>query len=304
MNRVPRAEVPCPVCGGERHTERYPDELGDVLPPVDYSFSPLSSRTYRIVSCDACGMLFTNPMPDLKGRYEETEDAIYTESSPQRLRTARHQAKRLARHMPGGRLLDLGCATGLFLDAAAERFEVEGIELSRWAGDIAARRHVIHRAPLSELGFREWYDAVTLWGVIEHLNDPAAELKAVHDALRPGGVCAIYTGDIDAWLPRLLGKRWWWFMGMHLLYFSRRTLERLCRRVGFDILGTENHRLYMQVFSLANSLNRYRVGRIVSPVLRLPGLRDVMLPLTLSGEMVMFVRKPSPGPDRVDPAGT
>ncbi len=135
------------------------------------------------------------------------------------------------------------------------------------------------------------YELVTLWGVIEHFEDPRTELEAVRNALVPGGIAAIYTGDVDAWLPKLLGKKWWWYQGMHLFYFSRRTLTDMLAGVGMEVVEHRTHRLYFQLFSLANSLNRYAVGRLISPLLNLPGLRSLMLPLQVSGEMLLIARR-------------
>lgn len=290
--RIVKHDVPCNVCGSHNLAEIYADELGDTPPPVDYNFSQETRKTFRIVRCSDCGLVFTNPMPQLSDAYTETVDHVYLESSAQRERAAEFAVNVLARYKDGGRLLDVGCNAGLFLNAAAKRFQVEGVELSSWSADIASRQHKVYCQPISALGLKGQYDVITMWGVIEHLEDPRRELKALFEALKPEGIAAFYTGDLDAWLPRLLGKKWWWYQGMHLFYFSRRTLTKLIESIGFQVVEYRTHRLYFQLFSLAKSLNRYWVGRLVSPVLNLSILRNIMVPLQISGEMLLIVRKP------------
>jgi SAM-dependent methyltransferase len=290
---IPKRQVPCNLCGSERFAILYPDELGDVAPSVDYNFSPQTRKTFQIVRCDSCGLIFTNPMPSLESVYEETRDETYLRSRAQRLRTAEHVVEQIRRFRPDGTLLDIGCATGILLDAASRHFAVEGIELSRWAREEAARRHKVYDQPLGALKLDKQYDVVTLMGVIEHFEDPTREILAINRALRPGGLFVLYTGDADAWLPRLLGKKWWWYQGMHLFYFSRRTCSALLDKCGFDTHLVATHRTYFQLFSLAVSLRRYWIGTALEPVMRLPGLRNVMIPLQLSGEMLMFAQKRS-----------
>lgn len=284
--------VSCNQCGGSRFKALYADELGDEHPTVDYDFRPDTRKTFAIVRCSDCGLVFTNPMPDLRGAYADVVDPVYLASERQRRETARFVLRSIRRHVPDGmRLLDVGCNTGLFLDEAAKFYEVEGVELSRWAARRASLRHKVHTSPISELDLSGQFDVVTLFGVIEHLDDPMRELRAIAGVLKPGGLFVVYTGDVDAWLPRILGKRWWWYQGMHLYYFSSRTLGMLLERAGFEVLSHANHMVYFQLFSLANSLSRYTIGRLFAPILKSQLLKDKMVGLRLSGELLVFARK-------------
>jgi len=90
---------------------------------------------------------------------------------------------------------------------------------------------------LAEARFEEnFFDAVTIWDVIEHLPDPKAEMRNVHRVLKPDGIFAIHTIDIESWFARLMGARWPWLMEMHLHYFTRRTLARALEQSGFRVL--------------------------------------------------------------------
>ena len=116
------------------------------------------------------------------------------------------------------RLLDLGCHIGVMVELAQARgWDAWGVEPSTWASEQARARglHVV-TGTLSDAKVPEnYFDVVTLWDVVEHLTDPAAELRMVHRVLKPGGVFAIHTIDIESMFARLMGRRWPWLMEMH-----------------------------------------------------------------------------------------
>jgi len=142
----------CPVCDSPNCEKAYDDELGDELPTVDYNFSPQTRKTYQIVECVDCSHQFVHPLPNLTNIYQENVDDTYLNSAPQRRRSAQEWLGIVTTYAPteASSLVDIGCATGMFLDEAAQRYRVEGIELSAWAADLASSRHQIHRMPVSE----------------------------------------------------------------------------------------------------------------------------------------------------------
>ena len=288
---VEKRIIPCNLCGSEGYTVRFADELEDSPPALDYNFTPATRKTYQIVSCDCCGLVYTNPMPYLSKLYKDTVDDTYLRSGKQRLKTASKLLQDILRFRQGGRLLDIGCSTGILLDVASQHFAVEGIETSTWSYREASKRHKVYNVPLSELDCQERYDVVTLLGVIEHFENPRKELAAIHRVTNPGGLLVVYTGDVSAWIPRLLGKQWWWYQGMHTFYFSRKTCASLLEQCGFTVVAVKNHTLYFQLYSLAISLNRYRVGKWLSHIFNCPFVRDVMIPVKLSGEILILARK-------------
>ncbi len=289
--KVTKKSIPCNVCGSSDFEEVYPDELGDSPPVVDYNFTQETRKIYRTVKCLSCGLIFTNPMPDFQDAYEDNVDEVYLASEKQRRITAAKSVDKILKYKPGGKLLDVGCATGVFLDAAEKHFDVEGIELSRWASELAGTRHKVYNEPLSCLDISERYDVVTLWGVIEHFQDPSREIALIAKALKPGGVLVVYTGNVDALLPRIMGKAWWWFQGMHLYYFSEKTCRQLLGNHGMNVLSCGLHTLYFSIASLGISLNRYRLGKMLGFLFKIPGIKDLKIPVKLSGEMLLFAQK-------------
>jgi Methyltransferase domain len=73
--------------------------------------------------------------------------------------------------------------------------------------------------------------------VIEHLHDPAGDLRRIYGLLRPGGLMWIATPNLEALGLRRFGRDW---LGLdpprHLVLFTRASLERLLRETGFEPL--------------------------------------------------------------------
>lgn len=288
---IEKQHINCNICGSSSYSVIYKDKLGDNIPKMGYNFSPDSKKTFQIVKCNSCNLIYTNPMPDISGLYEDIVDEIYLSAEPQRLQTAKKCVEEIIKFKKNGNLLDIGCATGYFLDVASEYFNVTGIELSRWAFKEASKRHEVYNIPLSELNLPKKFDIVTLFGVIEHLPDPSKELGLINNILKPDGLLVLYTPDIGGWLPRIMGRQWWNIMGQHLYYFSKATCKMLLERCGFSIAKVMIYPHYLKMSSIGDSMQRYKIGKIFKPVLDLPFIRDVMIPLRLSGEMLVFALK-------------
>lgn len=286
--------APCPVCEGTAVEVLYPDGLGKDLPKFGYDFTPEHTRTYQVVLCKPCRHAFCSPRPaDLWHEYEEVVDEAYLLRQGDRLATARKVIRQIRRFASSGRLLDIGCATGDFLEAAKEHYEVEGLELSGWAAEIARKRgFTVHRSDLAGFRPESPYDLLTLWGVIEHFEEPAREVRRMAQLLRPGGRVCLWTGDRDSWPARLLGKRWWYLQGQHLQIFSRSSLARAFTDAGFEMEWLGRYPLVMTLGSVGKSLQRYpALGPSAFRVLGSRPLSERTVTLALPGEMFAIFKR-------------
>jgi SAM-dependent methyltransferase len=146
----------------------------------------------------------------------------------------------LARFAGGGRLVEIGCAYGVFLELARARFDVLGVEVSEAAASRARARGLDVLAelpPTEELCARGPFDAAVLLDVIEHLEDPAAVLASLRPALRGGAALLLTTGDFGSILARAAGRRWRLMTPpQHLHFFTRASLEALLARTGYAVV--------------------------------------------------------------------
>jgi SAM-dependent methyltransferase len=131
----------------------------------------------------------------------------------------------------GGRLLDVGCAYGFFLEEAKGCYDVAGIEIAEEAAaacrarGLAVTTGAADEATLAQLGMM---DIIVLLDVIEHLPDPAATLRLCARKLNPGGIIVITTGDFASLYARLAGPHWRLMTPpQHLWFFTPASLQRL-----------------------------------------------------------------------------
>lgn len=296
--------VRCPLCGADDYRVKVEDTMGTRVadPRVHYTCTSSAFGEHgRIVECRSCGLVYMNPRPHhdkVVENYGDVEDQEYIEEEQGRLETFAESLALIQRYRRDGHLLDVGCHVGTFLTLAEQAgFDVAGVEPSRWASDIARGRidgnvhcGAVEDAPLPEGG----YDVITLWDVIEHLPDPALDIRAIHAALRPGGIFAVSTMDVDSLFARLAGRRWPWYMQMHLVYFSRRTLCEMLRREGFHIAEVSTHVRRVRLTYLASRLDAYApaVGRAANGLLERAGLAERTVGVSLGDIFTVIARKP------------
>lgn len=179
--------------------------------------------TYRLKNADvyvsAGGFHFIDrldPVEDLPPEIDASqlteEIAAYIETQLQaNERKFIHQAETLEKHLPlqNAKVLDIGCGGGLFLSLLERGGAVAtGIELSDSRAQYAKTKHglEIHKRPI-ESGFWQrnyagYFDAVTLWDVIEHVNYPFQTLQRAANVLKPGGFLLIDTPCRDSFYHR------------------------------------------------------------------------------------------------------
>jgi SAM-dependent methyltransferase len=292
------------LCGVDDYAVLYdaPFETDDAQLVADYVATTNRYGRYgRVVRCLRCGLVYTNPRPSpdtLMRGYSATVDSDYAEEDASRSINAHIALRTIRKCVRSGRLLDVGSATGFFLNAARLDFEVDGIDPSRWAVEYARRRLKleVRLGSLDTAAFEaSRFDVVTMNDVIEHLPDPRAALEKTRRLLRPGGVLYLVTPDIGGLAARILRGKWWGLRPAHLYYFSRRTLQRMLEDAGFQVVLM---RSYGRIFSYGYWLSRLRgyppiFHGTVSRVISLLGIEEKLLYLdTRDSVEVCAVRTP------------
>jgi SAM-dependent methyltransferase len=155
----------------------------------------------------------------------------------------------------GRRLLDAGAGRGRFVATArAAGWDARGIEPSARGGDpygVALERTSIEAAQMAP----ESLDAVTLWHVLEHLDDPGAALTRVRGWLRPGGVLLVGVPNLASLQARIGGERWYHLdLPRHRTHFTARGLRALLGRRGLAPLRTHHVLAEHNPFGLWQSL--------------------------------------------------
>lgn len=208
-----------------------------------------SGRDYR--RCDACGLLFMWPRPDaafLAEHYQEylapEPDAVRDWGLEMRHVVRKTAAQIAARIGTSGRVLDIGCGYGFFLEEMALRgYQVEGVELSKPAAAIAREKTgaTIHDRAIEDIEPAEQFDAITMFYVIEHVTDPLGVLRTVRSMLRPGGLLVLRypnTTPIIRLCPPLARKLTVMQAPSHIHDFAGHSMNLLLEQAGFTNFKT------------------------------------------------------------------
>ncbi len=215
--------------------------------------------------CQACGFIFQDPPPDPAASRAFYESHYYADlkAAENQIRAARSPLyadalRRLNSVKQTGRILDLGAGFGDFLTAAEQcGWQGWGLEPSREACEIARSRFGERMVcgTAVEADFSDgFFDAVTLWNVLDCLPDSGEVLSKIHRWLRPGGVLMIRTPNADFHYTihriyrraRPLWQKVGWTKEASVFLrsnFSAGTLRRFLEKNGFKIRLIENGRM-------------------------------------------------------------
>ena len=294
-------EAYCPVCGSKRHRALYPATLGVIARPESLYFE---TGHGPIVQCQSCDMIYAHPQPneaDLETEYGEIEVREYMSELPGRERQFADNFQLVERFALRGRLLDVGCFTGVSLAVAQRRgWQAAGLEPSQLGRKMAFEHFGLEVwsgiLPSPDLP-PESFDVVTLWDVIEHVPDPGAVVRECWRLLRPGGVLGLGTPDIGSPLAQMMGGRWMWLIRIHFHYFSRTTMSRLLVDSGFMVKHIETQTRYFTFRHLVRRVGAYapfifRGLDSLSP--QFLAIQTWLVPINLFDCMVVIAQKPKP----------
>jgi 2-polyprenyl-3-methyl-5-hydroxy-6-metoxy-1,4-benzoquinol methylase len=215
-------------------------------------------RGLNIVQCPRCGLIYTNPRmiweyAATPGNFDAELDIYRGVYWPVRRQSAARFWKDLEKYRQTGKLLDVGCSYGFFLEEAQRQsWRVMGVEPAPDQG-AWARQHLGLQV-VEDLEGRELephsFDVLTLWDVIEHIEEPHNFLQRCHKLLRPGGLLLLKTPNAEG----LLKKNPWWLRpylalyrqlvypanpAQHLYHFTPQVTRRILRETGFSVVRTD-----------------------------------------------------------------
>ena len=232
----------CPLCDSI--------QIESFLNIKDHS---VSGETFGVSTCSNCGLLFTNPRPDLASiaRYYESDDYISHSNSSKGLinriyQFARHYAikqkisliEKIAGSVSKKSILDIGCGTGEFLAACKEMgAECEGIEPNAGARNLAIKNHELKVSDLSLLDTKadQSVDFITMWHVLEHVHELRKVIRHLYRLLQPGGHCFIALPNPSSLDAQHYGTVWAAYdVPRHLYHFKPAVVKKGFSEAGFE----------------------------------------------------------------------
>lgn len=217
---------------------------------------PLFSKDgFQAVKCPWCGLVYSFPRKPspLKSIYNEeyyhSQDPFFgylDYESYEHLfkKTFFRRLTEIERRVAKGRLLDVGCALGFFLEVAKERgWDAYGVEVSSYAVSYAQNCGLnVFEGTLEEVEFpRGFFRVATIWDLFEGLEDPMSTLVSVREVLRDDGILVIGTPNAESLASRLLRKNWAHFKPKeNKFYFSPQNISSILGKAGFEVVAVSS----------------------------------------------------------------
>lgn len=231
-----------------------------------------TDKSFLVVECKSCRLIRLEPRPSDKELaayypseywYEPAADAASRIEEAYRRFVLRDHLNFVVRALEDsgerGLVLDVGCGGGLFLQMLRERgFPVLGLETSHSAAQCAWKQNGVAvicgnlaKSPIERGGCA----AVTMFHVLEHLDDPVGYLRTARDLLLPGGRLIIQVPNASSWQFLMFGEHWNGVdVPRHLVNYRQRDLENLLEYCGLEVVRRKHFSLRDNPAGLATSI--------------------------------------------------
>ncbi|MFH0805608.1 MAG: class I SAM-dependent methyltransferase [Patescibacteria group bacterium] len=237
-------ETHCPICGINID---YKVIYRENLPLSETVFSTRKAPDnyhYRIVKCNRCGLLYSNPILEndqINKLYEESKFDYGAELENLK-KTYGNYLKKIENLVPSKEnLLDIGCGNGFFLEKALEMGykNVYGVEPSNKAIEnvsIMVEGKIINDVFNSKDFSSNFFDVICFFQVIEHIVDLNDFLIGCLKSLKKGGIILCIAHDSNAFFPKILKDRCPIINNEHIWIFNKETLKKIFLKYNFQVI--------------------------------------------------------------------
>lgn len=228
----------CNVCGK--------NNFSNYLHGRDYF---LTLEEFTIVKCNECGFLFVNPRPDKDeiSRYYKSEEYISHSNSKKgllnkvyhiiRKRNHREKFNLISSYKNSGTILDIGCATGEFLNyMKKQNWKTIGMEPNIEAQNFARTEYKLNVFSEDFLSNTEpaKIDVITMWHVLEHVHPLEERMLQIKRLLTQGGIALIAVPNADCFDAKHYGEFWAGYdLPRHIYHFTQQSMIRLFEKYNF-----------------------------------------------------------------------
>lgn len=251
----------CPVCS---HSTFKPLHVC-----IDHT---VSKEKFNVVSCAQCGFTFTNPQPADIGKYYQSQDYISHSDTRKgiinkiyhwvRAYSLNKKIKLINTYSPGkGKLLDIGCGTGYFLDKAKSNgWEVYGME-----PDPGARKQTQDKIKTKVFDTIDQiqnihFQCITLWHVLEHVEDPNASLQKISQLLDNQGVLIIAVPNHHSLDAQIYQEHWAAYdVPRHLQHYDPKTFKTLIEKNGLKLIHQQG--MPFDAYYISMLSEKYKTGK-------------------------------------------
>lgn len=252
----------------EENTEAICNLCGNACTHTDLQFN-----SCWLVKCAQCGVIQVHPFPSEKEilslyadenfaredgtRFKGVAEKISVYFRKQRARTIQKTMRSVAvAPSPFKKILDIGAGRGVML----EELQKKGWDVYGTHPASLFQKHdekfSLYYGSLTNAKFPDsFFDCVTLFHVLEHLENPRQTLYEIHYILKPGGALIIEIPNAEGFIPQLFKTHWLGYhVPFHLYHFTEKCLEELLRSAGFSVERKKNFSLEQSPFILFQTL--------------------------------------------------
>jgi SAM-dependent methyltransferase len=251
----------CAICETDDNAhEIYPANFDDEAFNADvFSARRLPDMVhYRIVRCNQCGLVRSDPIIDqetLKDLYLQSS-LTYSKDIPNLRRTYGRYLRKMDQYAARkNSLLEIGCGNGFVLEEAlAQGFtNVSGVEPSQSAVKNAhpSVRGSIYNDIMRPGLLTQQVDAICMFQLFDHIPNPNEFLATCFDALLPGGLILCFNHNVNAVSARLLGEKSPIIDIEHTFLYEPETIRKLFENNGFKVMEVGTARNYVNLLSVA-----------------------------------------------------
>lgn len=200
---------------------------------------------YDLVECLHCGVIYFNPMPTVSELGAFYSGPYYDFDKSREEGKGMAFARRLIRWKQTGKFLDVGCATGFFINGIRKHsnWEVYGTDFGESAVRFAHEKLGLNvvQGDLADAAFPDaFFDYVHVNNVLEHVLNPVSLLKECRRIIKPDGIFFLSVPNgfndsldlIDFWKEENKPAR---TKNGHIFFFPARTLLMLFGQIGFEV---------------------------------------------------------------------
>lgn len=237
-----------------------------------------SKEQFEIYTCKNCGFAFTQDFPsenEIGKYYDVPEYVSHSDTHKGIINSLYHLARKIALRSKskmiikysseeGKMLLDIGCGTGYFLNKMKElKWYVTGIEKAEGPRNYAKEKFGLncHDSDYLFSVSKEGKDVVTMWHVLEHLEQLNKTMSQLHKILKKDGTLFIALPNKDSYDAQSYKENWAAYdVPRHLWHFSPADFELLANKHNFELIATKP--MYFDAFyiSMLSEKNKGTIG--------------------------------------------
>ena len=211
---------------------------GSEMVETDYNLR--DSKELKVLKCKKCALEMLSDFSHIDGNFYEKGLMLGSNADPQKwLNKSRPDDNRrfskLKKILKNKKILDFGCGAGGFLELANEVSDVCGIEKQKKMLEFMKSKNLKVFSDICELN-NEKFDVITMFHVLEHLNNPEKTINVLKGLLNPNGKLIIEVPNTNDALLSLYNCKFFsdfthW--SCHLWGFNNKNLKKMLEETGF-----------------------------------------------------------------------